>query len=170
MQAPVYESLVYVNGTVVYERSYLRTTAVSTCTVTLFNRTETFRADEITVRAVLAHPNMRVIKNAEPTAILGSQFVEGVRWKDTQTGKEDTLPVAGVFVEIGLLPNTEWLGNALGMNQIKQIKIDPRTGRTSHPRVWAAGDCTDSLYHQNNIAAGDAVRALEDIYMTLHRA
>ncbi len=139
-------------------------------TVTLFNRTETFRADEITVRAVLAHPNMRVIKNAEPTAILGSQFVEGVRWKDTQTGKEDTLPVAGVFVEIGLLPNTEWLGNALGMNQIKQIKIDPRTGRTSHPRVWAAGDCTDSLYHQNNIAAGDAVRALEDIYMTLHRA
>ena len=139
-------------------------------TVTIFNRTETFRADEITVRAVLAHPNTRVIKNAEPTAILGNQFVEGVRWKDSKTGKEEVIPVAGVFVEIGLLPNTEWLGDVLEMNQIKQLKVDPRTGRTSHPRIWAAGDCTDGLYHQNNIAAGDAVKALEDIYMTLRTA
>src|SRR3989344_1891112 len=98
-------------------------------TVTIFNRTETFRADEITVRAVLAHPNTRVIKNAKPTAILGNQFVEGVRWKDSKTGKEEVIPVAGVFVEIGLLPNTEWLGDVLEMNQIKQLKVDPRTGR-----------------------------------------
>jgi len=55
------------------------------------------------------------------------------------------------------------------MNAVKQIKVDPRTQRTSHPRIWAAGDVTDGPYHQNNIAAGDAVKALEDIYMTLRR-
>ena len=49
-----------------------------------------------------------------------------------------------------------------------QIKIDARTQKTSLPGIWAAGDCTDVLYHQNNIAAGDAVRALEDIYLALN--
>ena len=136
-------------------------------TVTLLNRTETFRADEITIRSVLSHPNMRVIKNAQPIAILGSQFVTGIRWKQTLTNKEETLPVEGVFVEIGLLPNTPWLGDSVALNKIKQVVVDPRTGRSSHPRIWAAGDCTDGLYHQNNIAAGDAIKALEDIYMFL---
>jgi alkyl hydroperoxide reductase subunit F len=137
--------------------------------VTLFNRSETLRADEITVKSALAHNNMRIVKNAEPVAVVGEQFVTGFKWKDTKTGKEETTPVSGIFVEIGLLPNTDWVGGALEMNAIKQVKVDPRTQKTSHPRVWAAGDCTDGLYHQNNIAAGDAVKALEDIYMALHR-
>ena len=55
------------------------------------------------------------------------------------------------------------------MNEIRQVKIDARTQRASHARIWAAGDCTDGPYHQNNIAAGDAVKALEDIYMFLRR-
>jgi len=138
-------------------------------TVTLLNRSETFRADEITVAAAKAHKNMRILMNAEPTAVFGEQFVKGLKWKDGKTGKEETLPVEGIFVEIGLLPNTEWVGDKLEMNAIKQIKEDPKTQRASHPRVWAAGDVTDGLYHQNNIAAGDAVKALEDIYMSLRR-
>ncbi len=73
-------------------------------------------------------------------------------------------------LEIGLLPNTEWSGSALDLNEVKQIKVDPLTHRTSHPRVWAAGDVTNGLYHQNNIAAGDAVKALEDVYMALRRS
>ncbi len=137
--------------------------------VTLLNRTEDFRADEITVAAARSHPNMRILMNAVPTEVVGAQFVTGLKWKDGKTGTETLLPVEGIFVEIGLLPNTEWLGTALDLTPGKQVKADPRTGRTSHPRVWAAGDVTDSLYHQNNIAAGDAVRALEDIYMALHR-
>ncbi len=136
-------------------------------TVTLFNRGDAFRADEISIAAALAHPNMRVVKNSEIVAVEGAQFVSGLRWKDSKTGKEELLPVEGIFVEIGLLPNTEWVGNALEMNEVRQIKVDPRTHRTSHPRIWAAGDCTDGLYHQNNIAAGDAVKALEDIYLYL---
>lgn len=136
-------------------------------TVTLFNRGDSFKADEISVASALAHPNMRVVKNSEIVAVEGAQFVTGLRWKDANTNAESLLPVEGIFVEIGLLPNTEWVGTVLDMTPVKQIKVDPRTHQTSHPRIWAAGDCTDGLYHQNNIAAGDAVKALEDIYMFL---
>ena len=139
-------------------------------TVTLLNRGETFRADEITVSAAMAHANMRIIKNAEPTAVRGEQFVTGLSYKDSISQKEETLAVTGIFVEIGLLPNTDWLGAAVSLTPIKQVIVDPKTQRTSHPRIWAAGDCTDGIYHQNNIAAGDAVKALEDIYMATHRS
>ena len=136
-------------------------------TVTLFNRGDSFKADEISVAAALAHPNMHVVKNSEIVAVEGAQFVTGLRWKDATTNAESLLPVEGIFVEIGLLPNTTWIGKTLEMNPVGQIKVDPRTHQASHPRIWAAGDCTDGLYHQNNIAAGDAVKALEDIYMFL---
>ncbi len=138
-------------------------------TVTLVNRTEAFRADETTVATVRAHKNVRMIANAEILEVVGDKFVTGLKYKDVKTGKEEVLPVEGIFVEIGLLPNTEWIGNALEKSPIGQIKVDPRTQRTSHPRIWAAGDVTDGLYHQNNIAAGDAVKALEDIYIYLRR-
>jgi len=137
--------------------------------VTLLNRTETFRADEISIAAAKAHPNMRIVLNAEPTEVLGEQFVTGIKYKDTKSGEETLLPVAGVFVEIGLIPNSGWVGDLLEKNQIGQIKVDPKTQRTSHPRVWAAGDITDGVYHQNNIAAGDAVKALEDVYMFIRK-
>jgi alkyl hydroperoxide reductase subunit F len=138
-------------------------------TVTLLNRTNTLRADEITVAAAAAHPNFVIIKNAGIVSVEGAQFVTGLKYKNTTTNTETLLPVEGIFVEIGLVPTTQWLGDTLDMNAIGQVKVDPRTERTSHPRIWAAGDCTDGLYHQNNIAAGDAVKALEDIYMALHR-
>lgn len=137
--------------------------------VTLINRTETFRADEISVAAAKAHENFRLILNAEITAVLGEQFVSGLAYKDTKTGEAHELSVSGIFVEIGLIPNSAWVGDALDKNAIGQIKVDPRTMRTSHPRVWAAGDITDGVYHQNNIAAGDAVKALEDVYMFLRK-
>ncbi len=137
--------------------------------VTLLNRTETLRADEVTVASVSVHKNMRIIKNAVPTEVVGQQFVTGIKYKDAVSGEETLLPVEGVFVEIGLLPNTDWIGDKLDKNAIGQVKVDPRTQMTSKHMIWAAGDCTDGLYHQNNIAAGDAVKALEDIYMALHR-
>lgn len=138
-------------------------------TVTLFNRTEIFRADEVTVAAAVAHANMRIIKNSEIVAVEGAQFVTAIKWKDINSGTESTLPVEGVFVEIGLLPNTDWLKDTVTLDATRHVVIDPKKQKTSHPRVWAAGDVTDGLYHQNNIAAGDAVKALEDIYMYLHR-
>ncbi len=136
--------------------------------VTLLNRTDTFRADEITVAAAQKHENFKILTNVVPSEVVGDGFVTGLKYKDA-SGAEHTLPVAGIFVEIGLIPNSAWVGSEVDMNEIKQIKVDPRTQRTSHPRVWAAGDITDGVYHQNNIAAGDAVKALEDIYMFVRK-
>jgi NADH-dependent peroxiredoxin subunit F len=139
-------------------------------TVTLVTRGDTYRADEITVKAVLAHPNVRVIKNANPTAVIGGKFVTGLKYTDSAKDTKETLLVEGIFVEIGLLPNTAWLSDSVTLNKIGQIVTDPRTQQASvigaeTSRVWAAGDCTDGKYHQNNIASGDAVKALEDIYL-----
>lgn len=138
-------------------------------TVYLLNRSEAFRADEITIQSAKAHPRMRIIANAIPTEVVGDKFVTGIKYKDAKSGEETLLPVSGIFVEIGLLPNTEWVGSAIEKNQIGQVIVDPRSMQASHPRVWAAGDCTNGLYHQNNIAAGDAVKALEDIYLFLKK-
>lgn len=135
--------------------------------VTLFNRGDTFRADELTVEKVLKNPKMKALMNVELVAVEGEQFVSGLRYKD-EAGTEQTLPVAGIFVEIGLIPNTDWLGSLVKLNEVKQVITDPLTQKTSHPQIWAAGDVATGLYHQNNIAAGDAVKALEDIYLYVH--
>ena len=137
--------------------------------VTLLHRGDAFKADEITIAAAKAHPNFTAVLNAETLEVVGEQFVTGLRYKDITTSAESKLSVEGIFVEVGLVPNTEWIDNALERNKIGQVMVDPRTQRASHPRVWAAGDCTNGLYHQNNIAAGDAVKALEDVYMFLRR-
>ena len=136
-------------------------------TVTLFNRTEKFRADELTVEKVLQHPKIKALTNTTLVAIEGEKFVTGIRYKDAG-GTEALLPVAGVFVEIGLVPNTDWVKDIVKSTPIDQVVVDPMTQRTSNPRIWAAGDCTDGRFHQNNIAAGDAVKALEDIYAFIH--
>lgn len=136
--------------------------------VTLLNRTDTFRADEITVNKLSSHPNMNIITNAVPKEVTGDKFVESIIYTDTISGEEKTIRTSGIFVEIGQIPSTEYAKNTVETLAGGQIKIDPRTQKTSQPGVWAAGDCTDVLYHQNNIAAGDAVRALEDIYLYLH--
>ena len=66
-----------------------------------------------------------------------------------------------------MIPNTEFADGVVERDEYKRIIIDPWTQKTTTPNIWAAGDCTNVKYHQNNISAGDAVRALEDIYVTL---
>jgi alkyl hydroperoxide reductase subunit F len=136
--------------------------------VTLLNRTESFKADEVTVAKLKENPKFKIITNAIPMEIKGDAFVNGIAWKDSKTEEVHDLPIAAVFVEIGLIPTTYFVKDLLELNKIGQILVDPRTQRTKIPGLWAAGDCTDGLYHQNNIASGDAVKALEDIYMTLN--
>lgn len=136
--------------------------------VTLLHHGPHYKADEMTVEKVLAHPNMKGLLNTEPVEVLGEKFVKSLKYKDLSTGEVKDLLVGGIFVEIGLIPNTDLVSGLVPFNAIGQIIIDPRTQRTKVDGVWAAGDCTDVLYHQNNIAAGDAVRALEDIYLYVH--
>jgi thioredoxin reductase len=136
--------------------------------VTLVNRSDTFRADEITVEKVSKNPKFKIIKNVDILEVKGEKMVEGLILKDKKTGEIKELSVSGIFVEIGQIPNTDFVKDLVPLDKIGKIKIDPWTGKTETPGIWAAGDCTNILYHQNNIAAGDAVRALEDIYLTLH--
>lgn len=137
--------------------------------VTIIHRSPDFkRADQITVEKVLSHPNMKAVMNVEITEIKGDKFANAIVYRDKNTDEHITLPVGGIFVEIGQLPNTDFLKGVVSLNDRDHIITDPRNQKTSTPGIWAAGDCTDVLYHQNNIAAGDAVRALEDIFQHLH--
>ncbi len=136
--------------------------------VTLIHRGNTFdKADAITVEKVLAHPNMQVIKNASPVKIEGEKFVKSITYKNA-LDEEVTLPVTGIFVEIGMIANTAYAKDAVTLDDYGRVTIDPWTQATTTRGIWAAGDCTNVKYHQNNIAAGDAVRALEDIYIYLN--
>jgi NADH-dependent peroxiredoxin subunit F len=135
--------------------------------VTLLNRSETFRADAITIEKLRTNPKMTIITNAVPKEVTGGMFVEALTYTDAITGLDTTLATTGIFVEIGQIPATGFATDIVELTAIGQVIIDPRTQKTSTPGIWAAGDCTDVLYHQNNIAAGDAVRALEDIYLYL---
>ncbi|MBI3573781.1 FAD-dependent oxidoreductase, partial [Candidatus Kaiserbacteria bacterium] len=122
--------------------------------VTLLQRAASFTADPVTIASVLAHQNMKAILNAEPLEVIGEKFVKGLRYKDTQSGAETTLDISGIFVEIGLMASTQFAEGLVDMDQYKRIVIDQRNQTTSQEGVWAAGDCTNVLYHQNNIAAG----------------
>jgi NADH-dependent peroxiredoxin subunit F len=137
-----------------------------TKSVTLLNRGPEFKADAITVEKVLAHPHMNAVTNSTPTAVSGNGFVNGINYQDSD-GVEHHLPATGIFVEIGMIPNTDFVGEFVQRDNYGRIEIDPWTQKTSAENIWAAGDCTNVKYHQNNISAGDGVKALEDIYVTL---
>lgn len=135
--------------------------------VTLLSRGD-FRADAVTVEKVLKNPKMKALPNIDVLEVTGEKFVDGIIYKDSKTGVETNLKVSGIFVEVGQIPNTAFLKDVVSLDSIGRVKIDPWTGKTETSGIWAAGDCTNVLYHQNNIAAGDAVRALEDIYLAIH--
>ena len=138
-----------------------------TNSVTLLEFNDTFLADEVTVEKLRANETFKALTNVEVTEVVGDGFVTGVIYKDRATGEETTLPTGGVFVEIGMIPNTDMVKDLVELTERKHIKVDPYTQRTSVEGIWAAGDATDGRYHQNNIAAGDAVKAIEDMYTYL---
>jgi alkyl hydroperoxide reductase subunit F len=133
--------------------------------VTLVHRRDEFKADPVTLEAVKKDPKLNLITNAEMVEILGENFVSGFKYKDKVSGEIREVPVTGIFVEIGAVPATKFVTPIVDALEDGTIKIDPWNQRTNNEGIWAAGDCTNILYHQNNIAAGDAVRALEDIFL-----
>ena len=136
--------------------------------VTLIHKSPDFRADPVTVKRVLDNPKMKSMLSTDILEVKGDKFVTGLIYKNAESGGPKELPVQGIFVEIGSSPATDFLGDLVKLTPYKQVIVDPRTQMTSLSGIWAAGDCTDGLYHQNNIASGDAVKALEDIYLYLH--
>ena len=134
--------------------------------VTLLSRSE-FKADPGTVEAVMKNPKAKVIQFAAPKEVRGDKFVTSIIYTDTKTNKDIELAVTGIFAEVGSTPNTGFAKNVVKLDAYNRVVVDAKNQRAGEG-VWAAGDCTDGLYHQNNIAAGDAVKAVEDIYIYLH--
>jgi thioredoxin reductase len=135
--------------------------------ITILQRSE-FRAEPITVEKILANPKVTGITNVDLLEVKGDKFVTGLVYRNKITNEIKELPVSGIFVEVGASPSVEFIKNGLvKLNEQEQIIVNPKNQKTETAGVWAAGDCTDGLYKQNNIAVGDAVKAVEDIYRFL---
>lgn len=135
--------------------------------VTVLEYQEQLAADSIRIEEFLKSEKAKVIKNAEVTKVEGDKMVTALFYKDRKNEEEKKLNVSGVFVEIGMEPAIEPVQGLLETDSRGYIKVDHRNQQTSLKGIWAAGDCTDSLYKQNIIAAGDGAKAVENIYMNL---
>ena len=134
----------------------------------LLHRGDTLKGDPLTQEKITADSKVSVILNAQTKEIFGTAFVEGIRYIDSVSGEQRELKLDGIFVEIGSLPNSDFVKNLAALNERGEVIVDHKTQRASLLGVWAAGDVTDVLYKQNNISAGDAVKAVLNIYDYLH--
>jgi thioredoxin-disulfide reductase len=135
-----------------------------TSKIYLLVRGEILKGDPVTQDKIKQHPNVAIIFNAVPQEILGENFVTGVRYKDAKNSEVKELALDGVFVEIGFTPNSDFVKDLVHRDDYGAVVVDPKTQATSAAGIWAAGDVTDVLYRQNNISAGDAVKAALNIY------
>ena len=127
--------------------------------VTLIEFDNRLRADEVLQRKLRSLPNVRIITSAQTTEVLGDgSRVTGLAYRDRVGGDAHRLELEGVFVQIGLLPNTEWLKGVVELSPRGEILVDDR-GQTSVPGVFAAGDCTTVPYKQIVIAMGEGAKA-----------
>jgi alkyl hydroperoxide reductase subunit AhpF len=109
---------------------------------------------------------VEVINNAKITEVIGDDFVKGIKYE--QDGEEKTLDVEGIFVEIGHMRNTDMVKDLIDLNEKNEIVVD-KTGATSTPGIFAAGDITDLPGKQSIIAAGDGSRALLSAFRYLSK-
>ena len=127
--------------------------------VTLVEFAEQLKADAVLVRKLRSLPNVTVLTAAQTLEISGDgQKVTGMRYKDRASGAERAIDLAGVFVQIGLVPNTEWLKGTVELSKYGEIVVDGK-GATNVRGVFAAGDATTTPYKQIIIAAGEGARA-----------
>ena len=127
--------------------------------VTVLEFSDTLRADSVLVKKAESLPNITIIKQAMTTEVLGDgNKVIGLKYKDRKTDESHVVDVAGIFVQIGLVPNSEWLKDSLELTERGEILIDSH-GATSMPGVFAAGDVTATPYKQILIAMGSGATA-----------
>ena len=127
--------------------------------VTLLEYGDTLKADEVLQRKLRSLSNVTILMSAQTTEIHGDgKRVNGLTYKDRNTGVEHRVDLEGVFVQIGLVPNTEWLKGTVALSRFGEIEIDAKC-QTSIPAVFAAGDVTTVPYKQIVIAAGEGSKA-----------
>ncbi|HEC2182441.1 TPA: alkyl hydroperoxide reductase subunit F [Staphylococcus delphini] len=126
--------------------------------VTVLEFGESLKADSVLQERLQSLPNTTVITQAATTEITGDDRVNGLTYTDRATDEEKHIDLNGVFVQIGLSPNTEWLNDTVQRNRMGEIEVD-RLGHTNIPGVFAAGDCTDQRYKQIIISMGSGATA-----------
>lgn len=127
--------------------------------VTLFEFAPVLKADAVLVERLRSLPNVTVRVQAQTLEITGDgRQVDGLRWQDLATGRQEHLALAGVFVQIGLVPNTDFLRGVVELTRHGEIVVDAR-GATRVPGIFAAGDATTVPYKQIVVAAGDGAKA-----------
>jgi alkyl hydroperoxide reductase subunit F len=133
----------------------------------LLERNEMLRGDPETEEKLRIDPRVEIIFRVNMKEVFGVEFVNGLKYEDAESGEERELAVDGVFVEIGIVPNTDLVGDLVEKNKAGEIVVDHKTQRTSSEGIWAAGDVSDVLYKQNNISAGDGIKAVLNVYSYL---
>ncbi len=133
--------------------------------ITLLVRSNVLKGDPVTQDEITANPKVKIIFNGEVQEVFGDgKLVQGVKYLDKTSGEVKTLPVQGVFVEIGNVPNSELVRGMVDIDNMNEIVVDHKTQKTTLQGIWASGDVTDVLYKQNNISVGDSVKAVLNIY------
>ena len=130
----------------------------------LMVRSENLKGDPVTLDKIKKEPKVQILLDAVVEEIRGKDVVTGVRYKDMKTGETKELPLDGVFVAVGLLPNSDFLHDLVKLDAWGHVITDGRTQATSRDGIWAAGDVTDAPYRQNNISVGDAIKAVLSVY------
>ncbi|MTT31108.1 alkyl hydroperoxide reductase subunit F [Terrilactibacillus sp. BCM23-1] len=125
--------------------------------VTVLEFMPELKADDVLQKRLYSLPNVTVLKNVQTKEITGIDKVNGISYVDRATGEEGHIELQGVFVQIGLVPNTEWLGDTVERER-GEIVVDKR-GATNVPGLFAAGDCTNSPYKQIIISMGSGATA-----------
>ena len=127
--------------------------------VTLIEFDSQLRADAVLQRKLASLPNVKIITSALTTEVLGDGAkVTGLAYKDRGKDEMHQIELEGIFVQIGLVPNTEWLKDSVALSRHGEIEVDHR-GETSQPGIFAAGDCTTVPYKQIVIAMGEGSKA-----------
>jgi alkyl hydroperoxide reductase subunit F len=125
------------------------------------------KGDAVTLEKVKSDPKVEIVKGMIMDSIEGDETVTNIVYNNTATGVKESLPVEAVFVEIGAVPNSDFIKGVVSLNERGEIMVDHKTQGSGTPGIWAAGDVSDVLYKQNNISAGDAVKAVLNIYENL---
>jgi len=126
-------------------------------------------ADQINQERVKKTGKVEIITNAALKKINGKQFINSIVYQDRITNKEKTLPLSGVFVEIGSQPATSFVKGLVDFNEKDEIKVNPFTGETKTPGLFAAGDADEVPYKQIVIAAGEGAKTALSVYNYLQK-
>lgn len=133
----------------------------------ILDRAEILKADEINQEKIKNSGKAKIIPGVSVTEIFGDKMVSGLKYQNREGGNIEELAVEGIFISISRLPNSEIVKGLIEINEVGEIVIDAKTQKTSIEGIWAAGDVTDVLYKQGNIAIGDAMKAALNIYSYL---